>query len=101
MSQGYEIELSRAPDGQVIFTRDPNVPLNHQCVVGKKNEKDEADGTIFIHLEILHDGTRFPVWVCEPADVINDPHLVSRFAIERKAEIIEAFKQWQDTHRQA
>ena len=98
MSQGYEIELSRAPDGQVIFTRDPNVPLHHECIVGKN---DEADGTIFIHLEILHDGSRFPVWVCEPPEVINDPRLVSRFTIERKAEIIEAFKQWQETHRQA
>ncbi|HKP11031.1 MAG TPA: hypothetical protein VJZ91_02935 [Blastocatellia bacterium] len=96
MSKGYEVELSRAPDGQVIFTRDPSVPLQHECVVGKPEE--QAD-TVFIHLQILHDGSRFPIWVCEPPEVINDPQMVSRFTKERKAEIIEAFKQWQDARR--
>jgi hypothetical protein len=96
MSKGYEIEVSRAPDGQVIFTRDANVPLQHECIVGSP---EGADDTIFIHLQILHDGSRFPVWVCESPDVISDPQMVSRFTRERKAEIIEAFKQWQGTRR--
>jgi len=26
MNKGYEIQVSRAPDGQIIFTRDANVP---------------------------------------------------------------------------
>jgi hypothetical protein len=96
MNKGYDIELSRAPDGQVIFTRDANVPLHHECVVG---EPEESADTVFIHLQILHEGSRFPVWVCEPADVINDPDMVSRFTRERKTEIIEAFRQWQEGRR--
>lgn len=93
MNKGYEIEVSRAPDGQVIFTRDANVPLQHECVV--RNGEASADA-VFIHLQVLHDGSRFPVWVCESPDVIKDPEMVSRFTRDRKDEIIEAFKQWQE-----
>ena len=99
MSKGYDIQVSRAPDGQVIFTRDANVPLQHECViVNGEGGKTPAD-VVFIHLQILHDGSRFPVWVCESPDIINDPNLVSRFTIDRKDEIIAAFKQWQERHR--
>jgi hypothetical protein len=93
MNKGYEIQVSRAPDGQVIFTRDANVPLQHECVILDGEVPADA---VFIHLQILHNGSRYPLWVCESPDVINDPNLVSRFTIDRKDEIIAAFKQWQE-----
>lgn len=99
MNKGYEIQVSRAPDGQVIFTRDANVPLQHECVVVNNEGGEMPADAIFIHLQILHDGSRFPVWVCESPEVINDPDLVSRFTIDRKDEIIEAFRQRQERRR--
>ena len=99
MNKGYEIQVSRAPDGQVIFTRDANVPLQHECVVVNNEGGEMAADAVFIHLQILHNGSRFPVWVCESPDVINDPDLVSRFTIDRKDEIVEAFRQWQERRR--
>jgi hypothetical protein len=99
MNKGYEIQVSRAPDGQVIFTRDANVPLQHECVVVNNEGGEMPADVVFIHLQILHNGSRFPVWVCESPDIINDPDLVSRFTRDRKDEIIAAFKQWQERHR--
>ena len=99
MNKGYEIQVSRAPDGQVIFTRDANVPLQHECVVVNNEGGEMPADVVFVHLQILHDGSRFPVCVCESSDVINDPDLVSRFSIDRKDEIIGAFTQWQERRR--
>jgi hypothetical protein len=95
MNKGYEIQVSRAPDGQIIFTRDAEVPLQHECLVLDGENGERPADAVFIHLQILHDGSRYPVWVCESPDVLNDPNLVSRFTIDRKDEIIAAFKQWQ------
>ena len=94
MNKGYEIEVSRAPDGQVIFTRDADVPLQHECVIVNTDGGEVPADAVFIHLQVLTGGSRFPVWVCESPDVINDPELVSRFTRDRKDEIIAAFRQW-------
>jgi hypothetical protein len=96
MDKGYEIQVSRAPDGQVIFTRDASVPLQQECVVLDGGNGEVPAGAVFIHMQILHNGSRYPLWVCESPDIINDPNLVSRYTIDRKDEIIEAFKRSQE-----
>src|ERR1041384_597210 len=93
MNKGYEIQVSRAPDGQVIFTRDANVPLQQECVV--LDGETPADA-VFIHLQILHKAPLDTLWVCQPPDLINDPDLVRRFTVDRKDEITDAFRQWQE-----
>jgi hypothetical protein len=89
MNEEYEISLSRTPDGHIVATDDPNVPLKHECVI---NEPGENPKPIFIHLDVIHDGSVFSIWVCDSQDRLDDPDLETKLKEENKSEIVEAIK---------
>jgi hypothetical protein len=94
MPDDYRIALSRTPDGQVIVTTDPEVPLAHACIVGPR---DGPAGTVFIRLDVSHKGRQFPVWYCaaeERAAAADWQQVID----ERRPEIIEAIKRWEAAH---
>jgi hypothetical protein len=91
MNDDYEISISRTPDGKLIVTDDPNVPLEPDCVV----ESPEQDSSIvFIHLYVIHKGRHVPVWFCLSEETAQSDDL-ERIIEERRPEIVEAVNRWE------
>lgn len=89
MDDDYEIYLSRTPDGQLIATIDEKVPLASDCLIDEPGDKPD---TVFIHLDVIHNGSVYPVWVCDSQDRLNDPDLESKLEVEKRDDIIAAIK---------
>ena len=92
MDDDYVISISRTPDGHPVITADPNVPLEHECVVGGL---DQHKGLAFIHLDVIHNGKEFPVWVCDSQDQLGESDMEKRITQDRRKEIIKAIEQWE------
>lgn len=89
MNDDYEISLSRTPDGHVVATNDASVPLENEFMI---NEPGAYDSPVFIHLDVIHDGSLFSVWICDSQDRLNDPDLETKIKVDKRDEIIEAIK---------
>lgn len=87
--EGYEISLSRTPDGRPVVTTDANVPMANGCMIG--NPDTDAD-LIYVHLDVRHDGRKFPVWVCVSNDHLQKPDLESAIIAGKGTEIVAAVK---------
>lgn len=87
--EGYEISLSRAPDGTPIVTINSDVPLANECMVGTP---DASPDLLYVHLDVIHDGKKFPVWVCQARDSLEDSELEAAIVAEHGAEIVAAVK---------
>ncbi|MFL6274277.1 MAG: hypothetical protein ACJ74G_03630 [Blastocatellia bacterium] len=87
--EGYEISLSRTPDGRPVVTNDANVPMANGCMIG--NPDADAD-LIYVHLDVRHDGRKFPVWVCLSNDHLQEADLESAIIAGKGAEIVAAVK---------
>lgn len=94
MSNDYIISLSRTPDGQLIITTDPTIPMAHECILG---QWESQTGTVFIRLDIIHKGKAFPVWYCD-ADDQADQTDWQKVIERRRPQIIEALKRWERAH---
>jgi hypothetical protein len=91
VNDDYEISISRTPDGKLIVTDDPAVPLEPDCIV---ENPEGSSNTLFIHLSVIHNGRHVPVWFCvsEEAAQGND---LEKIIEERRPEIIEAVNRWE------
>jgi hypothetical protein len=89
MPDNYLISLSRTPDGHLIVTTDPTVPLAHECVAAHLGGKEAS---VFIRLDIVYKGKAFPVWYCD-SEAQADEAAWEKIIEARKPEIIEALKQ--------
>ena len=87
--EGYEISLSRTPDGRPVVTTDANVPMANGCMIG--NPDTDAD-LIYVHLDVRHDGRKFPVWVCVSKDHLQKPDLETAIIAGKGTEIVAAVK---------
>ncbi|HKQ05552.1 MAG TPA: hypothetical protein VJ464_10500 [Blastocatellia bacterium] len=85
--EGYEISLSRSPDGRPVVTTDANVPMANGCMIG--NPDTDAD-LIYVHLDVRRDGRKFAVWVCVSNDHLQKPDLESAIIADKGPEIIAA-----------
>lgn len=92
MSDDYEISISRTPDGNQVVTTDENILLETDYLV---NDPDEFEKPIFIHLDVIHDGTKFSLWISDSQDRLGDPDLESEIKENKREEIIEAIKKLQ------
>jgi hypothetical protein len=86
--EGYEISLSRSPDGKPIMTTDPDVPMGNGCMVGTPGDAD----LIYIHLDVTHNGRKFPVWVCQSREGLQELGLEAAIIAEHGPEIVAAVK---------
>lgn len=89
MVEGYDISLSRTPDGKVVATTDADVPMASGCLVGAPNEQTDS---VYVHLDVTHNGRRFPVWVCQPGGNLTESDLESRIVAEMGPDIVAAVK---------
>ncbi|HJQ26995.1 MAG TPA: hypothetical protein VKA60_24115 [Blastocatellia bacterium] len=87
--EGYEISLSRTPDGTPIVTTNSDVPLANECMVGTL---DASPDLLYIHLDVMHDGKKFPVWVCQLRDSLKNSELEAAIIAEHGPEIVAAVK---------
>src|SRR5437868_14717710 len=88
--EGYEISLSRSPDGTPIVTTDADVPLANGCMIGTP---DASADLIYVHLDVIHDGKKSPVWVCQSRESLQDSGLEATIIAEHGPEIVAAVKQ--------
>ena len=92
MDDDYVISISRTPDGHPVITSCPDVPLKHECVV---DAPDQHKGAVFIHLDVIHNGKEFPVWVCDSQDQLSESDIEKRITQDRRKEIVKAIEQWE------
>jgi len=89
MKGDFEISISRTPDGKPIVSRNPNVSLSGECII---NQPADASERVFIHLEVIHKGVRYPVWICETQSDVGELDLARIMSEEKKEEIVEEFR---------
>lgn len=67
--------------------------MGRHCIEDHTIDRKDA---VFIHLDVIHDGKKFTVWYCGSQDLLETGELEKKLVEERKPEIIEAFKKWEE-----